>query len=983
MFTSYRLIGVMVICVALQAFAQDPVHRRFTMADGLASNTVYRVTQDHRGFLWFSTDAGVSRFDGKHFLNFGRRQGLPDEEVLNAYEDGHHRLWLMMLNGRLAYIRNDSVFHPGNDPALAMVKGRSGWGMACEDRQGNIWFGGVWAELTYLDTAGVFHSVDLGALGIKGGIVAPMLTTSGELLVQVGCEGFRCVNGRLEHTLKVTPPEHYGVYARSADGRLWAAIPEGLQQLGTGARDTLPLTMRYGPWQRPRHLALPPDGSLIYTRWDMGAQIVDTASGESRHVFAEHTINHVSVDDEGDCWLTTAGQGAITFSLDQIGSRLINRPGGKHIEGVCLLHEDRTGRIWAGTLDGLIFRVDDPGSPPIDLRVGDMRAQKVRAMADDGRILIVATDVTTVRMPLSGGAAPVPFSNGPPEGNGPPRPAPKKRLVMLPNGAVVSAFYDLTRCEDPKVPVFLPWHANAFGKGRFHFMQVDQQGAVWLQRNELLYRCGNGFIDTLHFLQPYTTAHITGMGTFSDGTRVLGTLGLGLLLLPGGEQVVRFLEADGLLSDRCEGMCVRGDTVAIASAFGGQVLTYDATARSLHVVRTVHGPEARDVLLRGNALYLATEQGVVRCGIDPPTITAAPPRLYIGSITSKGHAYPTDREFILDADHRALDVAIAAVSLQPSTTMDLQYRIDASGSWTNSSTHLITLLLQDPGEYVLEVRARIPGSDWSPTLSLPFALYPPFWKRNLFRVPLAAVILLLCFQALRILARRRYFRRLQDMKQREVLSAERERIAMDLHDDLGADLSGTMMLAEAALHNGRDPHAALQQAITHVRALIPKVDEIVWALDGRNDSLVSLVSFLGRSLAGKAAAMGVRFEFVGPWNLVDRELSPDFRRDVLLIVKEAVNNALKHAKCDLLEVIVQVEHDEFRIEIRDNGRGILESGVGFGRHGLTNMQARARQAGGSVSFCASEPRGTCVQIKLPLPEVEWATADRPKDQRIK
>ncbi|MEO9484839.1 MAG: histidine kinase [Ekhidna sp.] len=90
----------------------------YTVKDGLPSNTVYCVRQDSQGFVWFGTDAGLSRFDGAKFKNYGLKEGLPDMEVLNFYEDSFGRIWIYTFNGKVCYIENGKIHNSINTPFL-------------------------------------------------------------------------------------------------------------------------------------------------------------------------------------------------------------------------------------------------------------------------------------------------------------------------------------------------------------------------------------------------------------------------------------------------------------------------------------------------------------------------------------------------------------------------------------------------------------------------------------------------------------------------------------------------------------------------------------------------------------------------------------------------------------------------------------------------------------------------------------------------
>lgn len=121
--------------------AQTPFYRNYTVEDGLASSTVYAVHQDRSGFLWFSTESGVSKFDGIFFKNYGRAQGLGDNEIFNVYEDSSGRLWFLPFNGRLSFYDDGLVVGPDKDDRLRKVEISSTFTQPFEENSGELWFG--------------------------------------------------------------------------------------------------------------------------------------------------------------------------------------------------------------------------------------------------------------------------------------------------------------------------------------------------------------------------------------------------------------------------------------------------------------------------------------------------------------------------------------------------------------------------------------------------------------------------------------------------------------------------------------------------------------------------------------------------------------------------------------------------------------------------------------------------------------------------
>jgi len=127
---TYLMLGLrsifLLILIALApliAFSQQPSLRNYTVDDGLPSSEVYHVIQDSKGYVWFATNMGVSRFDGRSFRNFDVQNGLPENTVFEIYEDSKQRLWFVCFPFQLAYYENDSIYQYKYNSELKEVAG--------------------------------------------------------------------------------------------------------------------------------------------------------------------------------------------------------------------------------------------------------------------------------------------------------------------------------------------------------------------------------------------------------------------------------------------------------------------------------------------------------------------------------------------------------------------------------------------------------------------------------------------------------------------------------------------------------------------------------------------------------------------------------------------------------------------------------------------------------------------------------------------
>jgi ligand-binding sensor domain-containing protein len=142
------------------AQAQVPFVKSYNLADGLASSTVYCAYQDAKGFMWFGTDAGVSRFDGRVFENFSLADGLAASDIVCLFEDTRGRLWTPGANGRLSYF-DGQRFRGSGDTLLDLASSQAPFYAVAEDTARNVWFSTEAGELIRLDPAGGVARFDI------------------------------------------------------------------------------------------------------------------------------------------------------------------------------------------------------------------------------------------------------------------------------------------------------------------------------------------------------------------------------------------------------------------------------------------------------------------------------------------------------------------------------------------------------------------------------------------------------------------------------------------------------------------------------------------------------------------------------------------------------------------------------------------------------------------------------------------------------
>jgi signal transduction histidine kinase len=209
----------------------------------------------------------------------------------------------------------------------------------------------------------------------------------------------------------------------------------------------------------------------------------------------------------------------------------------------------------------------------------------------------------------------------------------------------------------------------------------------------------------------------------------------------------------------------------------------------------------------------------------------------------------------------------------------------------------------------------------------------------------------------------------QRAERQQLVEQERSRVAQDLHDELGAMLTEVGMLGALARTpslTGETRERYLSQMIDVSRALVTTLDEIVWAVNPKYDSVASLASYYSLfaqrllNLAGMACRLQVADSF--PATALDSRV----RHGIFLAFKEALNNAVRHSQASEVRIVMEATADQLKIVVADNGGGFPEWGVLPGSDGLASMRQRMQQLGGECRIENAAGRGTTVEFRLPL-----------------
>jgi signal transduction histidine kinase len=466
---------------------------------------------------------------------------------------------------------------------------------------------------------------------------------------------------------------------------------------------------------------------------------------------------------------------------------------------------------------------------------------------------------------------------------------------------------------------------NPLLAGWLHNLFVDDAGKLWITSTaSSLLRLDDTNADRLNFTR-YTPAEgLSSIGvmcaTEDEFGRIYVGTGRGLdRLTPDTGQIENFTTADGLPNSYVE-------------------IAY------------------RD---RKNNLWFGTSNGLARLIPEPPQ-PRQPPNIFITGLRVSG--VPQSISVLgetaiplleLAADQQQVTVDFLGLGTNLGERLKYEYRF-VNSDWTPTAERTVDFANLASGEYKFEVRAQTADRIYSQPATVAFRIAAPLWQRPWF----IASALLLTALAIFLFYKNRLARLLE-------MERMRTRIATDLHDDIGANLTRISLLSEVAKQKSTNGSGNLLTSIADIaRESVASMNDIVWAISPDHDSLLDLTRRMRQHAEEVFAFREIDLDFNAS-SASDLKLSVGVRRDVLLIFKEAVNNAAKHSDCSRVAIDFRCENSALRLSIADNGKG-FDSAENYDGQGLRSMTRRAVALGGNFKIDSRD--GTTIRFELPLEE---------------
>jgi ligand-binding sensor domain-containing protein/signal transduction histidine kinase len=845
--------------------------RRFSMENGLASNSVWGLLLDDSGTLWIGTlGGGLHALDRStfHIVQYRKAStGLQSDHISSLCEDAHKNLWVGTAVGLDIFDRRTGTARPMNLPSPIKHSVHD----IARDPSGRMWITGTELPVMWY-TGGRFETVTPSDRSNQNGFqsttiyIDPVTSDTTRMVIWLGTRtGARKV---------VVSQDRFATHMRNQNGL----------QLDRGALLSF---------------CEDRDGILWVGLWGGGLEGLRRQNGTYRriHHFGESNLPSTVVgsileDQTGQLWIGTS-RGLGMFDRQRKQMRLF-----RHVRGdtttlndddIFSILEDRTGTIWVATFKGLSKLTDAQSG-----RFTHFLHQKEDEHWFGGNV------VSHLHEDRSGNVWAATYGRG------------LNKLAR--DGTYIRFLHP----------------ADSSGQREnfiFHIFE-DNNGIFWLSS-------GSGYESSLTSFDPATgrwmsrpikelhSAHIFGLAGTRNGDLWLST-NTGLAKYsPRTGALTRFDERHGL---------------PIKEFFSPFLVN------------------------RNGNLVAGGSEGLVEFSPEATSAPAQPPTIAITGVSVFDNTIPASQitsGLHLTHNQNFLTISFAALDFIDPVRNGFAFRLEGiDNDWIQAGTrNYVTYANMDPGRYVFRVKGYNSDYVWNEEgTSLSILISPPYWEAWWFRLALGAAL------AGAVYAGYRY-------RLRKALEVERVRlrIAHDLHDDVGSNLSAITMASRSLQHQpGLTGEIRNKLAEIYETAAITQegMRDLVWFIKPEKDTLDDL--FIRMHETATVLLEGLEIRFNAPKSGVSPTIPIDFKRSVFLSFKEILTNIAKHASAHTVDITITMRDDLFEMVIHDDGTGVEAHGKSGGT-GMQSIRKRAESIGGSTEIASRPGSGTTVTFRGRLP----------------
>lgn len=964
---SYRsphLIFLLLILIGQHLHAQDVnspfVTKTYTSQDGLPHSYVYEILQDHKGYLWISTRYGISRFDGQNFVTTTYNDEIKNIPFgyLTSNESGNvcmlsdDELYFLEIDKKISHKIRGSYF-----PYYVITEGgkteRKGYWTITKEGLYPL-YGGALKEIipapdtdnkkcrkifetdsgwycNYLNEF-VFsgkngQSIDISKSLPASRFIVAMGFRNNEFYIYTNTGVYAySQNGIRTLFKKQLAGKHiYAAFLDSKD-RMWLGIHEdGIAISQPGEEEELSYSIQISHnlisgFYEDR------EGNI----WVAGFEGLIKVQEKKFETFSIkeypflEDLNIAAMGREGAIFFFSETHGVSKWQSGKFTYQPENPFKGHLIDEICL---DDKNRFWCSTRRRELMLYDQSKVRKVNCPLHTMNdlqsdiiydpyrdkiwitGEKLLLGDEKGFIIFKDDQNNSVNIPLKVGL----LSNG--------------QIIMATASDGLFKISPSNRLQRIRVPA-------QFQGGKVHRIFVDSSDYVWFSY------AGNGLFK----------------GWISNDNSL--------------EMLNRYSRDNGLTNDFIQSLAFdRAGRLWLSTMAGITVLDFEHGASrnpAIYLFGREEGvqPSGMEyghlVCDAQGDMWYSTQNALMRFRLKEMEFKYQPNYATIENVMLNNqetdwYKYTDSLEGVFRVpvnpvmNYRDNTVTILYKAASMSNATHVQYSYLLSGlnnDWSNpSKNNTITFSNLKPGHYTFFVRSSSTSLDWSTPAMFTFSIRKPYWLQWWF----IAVFTLGCAGIIYQI----YLIRIRQMNKEKMI---RDQIAGDLHDDLGSTLNSVKVYANVASLD-RDNQQYLENIRENIQEAITSLRDIIWVLDEKKDTVEHLVNRISQFEFPLCHANHIEFEQQVDPAVSSVLLGREEKRNLFMILKEAINNSIKHAACKTISLSVLKESGKLVFQIGDDGIGINQEIINEG-HGLNNMRRRAVEIKYELKIMSQKGAGT-------------------------
>lgn len=972
-------ITIFLSCVALPLFAQYTVETYGTR-QGLSNRQVNCIYQDSRGFIWIGTNFGLNFFDGTQFTHYyhipSDTNGLPYRTVLSIAEDKQGRLWLGTQSGVSCFDLLSKRFINYSPSSTGKKKFNGSHCHVFLSADGMVWIG----------------------------------TNKGIYSLNPSTDEFVFYPLQLTPANRFTNPFVTG-FLEDAEGTLWAGTSYGVY--GKRKSDTtFHLFTRFNekgePYECTRLIA-DKAGTIYCGTWNGGIlyksrdqRFFKPLPGRDQ-LLGERQVFDILLESDGAAWIATE-KGLIRANGLSENNPAARKDKRELLAGsfITVLKKDHTGKLWAGSTKGLTAIRDQLSfvQPFSFASINDWNPLCLLPESNQTLVLnglsLMRFDEKTKQFSLQASLNNFPgqiikdkdrywlterpglFSLD--------KSLRKKDLFTFTDQSGSHLFFNymlrdvegsiwLGTSQRKGICIFDPhakkWQHLLYGDtakinlaGRsIHQIIEDDEGDVWIAARPLVrfHRATKQF-EAVPITSPgRNTDEINNIRClYADKRTIWIGTDCGLYFFNKDSNRIHEVSMPAMISPLVDAITMdrQGNLWMIAS--NGLVL-YDRASGQFKLFNEMNGfpagiseitrmPDGRMLIgYEGNIAFINPDLLKVRENVAAPQWVEIMIDNHPLQVDWKAHP-------IRLKHNQNIGFSFLSPNYNGSARHQYAYKLESMDKdWNyignNTSQRFSNL---PAGSYTFAVKAMNADGNWSNVTSFAFLVNPPFWKTWWF------LILLLVIVSLALYAAYRY-----KLGQALKLERLRMRIATDLHDDIGATLSSISMYSEAVKKQVKEKMPQLQPVLDKMgdnsRRMVSSMSDIVWAVNPENDQGIKLLERIESYARDACSVTGTKLHFTCVDELKLFSFPLEYRKNIYLVFKESLNNALKYADARDIWIVMDKKASHFHLTIKDNGKG-FDAGGEFKGNGLKNLRARAKEINATLTIASAPHKGTVIGL---------------------